>query len=202
MAGKSRPSRSPRTNDPQAMRARVLDAAAELFQTRGFHGASMHDVKRAAGVSGGAMAHHFPTKKALGLAVLAERVAVDVEQTWIAPFARPRPAGATARAIFDATAAELDRRGSVRGCPLNNLALELSLVDSDYRKVAENLFERWRLAIERRLRQDGRDPEQAAAAATAVVALFSGAMAMAKACQGAEPVRACRRLLDAIPGLS
>jgi hypothetical protein len=39
-------------NDPQALRRRVLDAAAEAFQARGYHATSTHDVMRAAGVTG------------------------------------------------------------------------------------------------------------------------------------------------------
>ena len=43
-----------RTNDPEGMRARILDAAADLFQARGYHDTSVQDVKRRAGVSSGA----------------------------------------------------------------------------------------------------------------------------------------------------
>jgi TetR/AcrR family transcriptional repressor of nem operon len=55
-----------RSNDPEAMRRRVLDVAAAAFQKRGYHSTSTHDIMREAGVTGGALHHHFPTKKALG----------------------------------------------------------------------------------------------------------------------------------------
>src|SRR5947207_1902879 len=74
-----------RVNDPAAMRRRVLDAAAEAFQAHGYHSTSTHHIMREARVTAGALHHHFRTKKAIGLAVIRERVAQQVEETWIAP---------------------------------------------------------------------------------------------------------------------
>src|SRR5262245_60823405 len=118
-----------RTNDPQGMRERVLDAAAAAFQAHGYHATSTQDVMRAAGVSAGALHHHFPTKKALGLAVIRERVARSVEETWIAPVREAADAASGVASVLSDIAEGLDRQGSVQGCPLSNLALELSLTD-------------------------------------------------------------------------
>jgi TetR/AcrR family transcriptional regulator, transcriptional repressor for nem operon len=77
----ARPSR--RVNAPDALRARILDAAAHAFQSRGYNATSMHEVMRAARTTGGATYHHFPTKKALGVAVIRERVARAIDTTWL-----------------------------------------------------------------------------------------------------------------------
>src|SRR6516164_9511836 len=74
-----------RRNDPEGLRARILDQAAKLFQQRGYHSTSMHDLMRATNTSAGALHHHFPTKKAIALAVLAERIGPLVKETWIDP---------------------------------------------------------------------------------------------------------------------
>ncbi|TJX33984.1 MAG: helix-turn-helix transcriptional regulator, partial [Mesorhizobium sp.] len=79
-----RRARGRRINDPEGMRRKVLDVAEAAFQARGYHASSLGDLMAAAGVSGGALHHHFPTKKALALAVIGERVAAAVEETWIA----------------------------------------------------------------------------------------------------------------------
>ncbi len=185
-----------RTNDPEGTRRRVLDVAAETFQARGYHATGMHDLMRQAGVTGGALYHHFPTKKALGLAVIAERVAEQVRETWIAPVLAAPTAAAGIRAVLADIAAGLDARGAVTGCPLNNLALELSLSDADFRGEIQAVFARWRTALAGKLRADGRaDPDGLAAF---VVAAYSGAMAMAKADQTPEALTACARQLDAM----
>src|SRR4051794_25080009 len=128
----SRPPRK-RVNDPQGNRGKMLDVAAELFQARGYHATSLGDVMTAAGGSGGALHHHFPTKKALALKVIEERVAASVEATWIDPVVAADSAGQGVRTVFETVAGELERQGFVRGCPLNNLAHELSLADPDFR---------------------------------------------------------------------
>jgi Transcriptional regulator len=188
-----------RTNDPEGMRQRLLDAAFVAFTTRGYNATSVHDLKREAGATGGALSHHFPTKKDLGLAVLRDRVADAVEETWIAPVRTAPDAAQGIKQVFAAIAAELDGKGAVSGCPLNNLALELSRQDADFQNVIDDIFGRWRRAVADRIRADqeagryvGLDAETFA---TFVVAAYSGAMAMAKAGQSTEPLRVCAALL-------
>jgi AcrR family transcriptional regulator len=191
-----------RSNDPEATRRRVLDVAARAFQARGYHATSTHDIMREAGVTGGAMHHHFPTKKALGLAVIRERVAPAVEETWMEPVRSARTAAEGMADVFGRIAATLDDRGRVLGCPLNNLALELALADPEFQGAVQNVFEGWQAAITQRLRADqaagalrNADPE---GLATLIVASYSGAMAMAKANQSSEPLKRCAQLLAAV----
>jgi AcrR family transcriptional regulator len=193
-----------RTNDPAGMRNRVLDVAALAFQTRGFGATSTHDIVREAGVSGGALHHHFPTKKALALAVIGERVSPEVSETWVE---RVRDAPSAAEGILSAfrdVIAALDARGSVSGCPLGNLALELSLADEDLRAALSGEYGKWREAIAEKLRDDivkgqagfaSSDPD---AFANVVVAMFSGAMAIAKADQNSAALVACAAQLAVI----
>ncbi|WP_181165686.1 TetR/AcrR family transcriptional regulator [Mesorhizobium sp. B2-4-12] len=182
------------------MRRKMLDVAEESFQVRGYHASSLADLMAAAGVSGGALHHHFPTKKALALAVIDERVAAAVEETWIAPVRAAASARDGVRAVFEAVAAELERQGFVRGCPLNNLAHELSLANPDFRAALAGIFAAWRQALADKIRADqqegreqGTDPQRFAALA---VATYSGAMSMAKAMQDTAVLRDCLAALD------
>ena len=54
-------------------RQRILDAALEVFGSKGVDGASMKDVSAAAGVAPGLLYHYFSGKEALSLAVTVER---------------------------------------------------------------------------------------------------------------------------------
>jgi AcrR family transcriptional regulator len=184
-----------RKNDPEGLRRRLVAAAYAAFTTRGYRATSVHDLKRETGATGGALAHHFPTKKHLALAVLQDQVAEIVEETWMRPVLAAATAGEGIRAVFAGIATGLEAQGSVSGCPLNNLALELARDDADFRRVIDAIFLRWRDAIADKIRADQRagaattiDPE---AFATFVVATYSGAMAMAKASQSAAPLRTC-----------
>ena len=57
----------------------ILDTAAELFATRGFHGVSVHDIGNAVGVSGPALYRYFDGKDA----ILAEML-VDISERLLA----------------------------------------------------------------------------------------------------------------------
>ena len=59
-------------------RASVLSAAAEVFALRGFHAASVEEIAEAAGVSKGAVYYSFPSKDALFVALMEQRV-----QAWV-----------------------------------------------------------------------------------------------------------------------
>jgi AcrR family transcriptional regulator len=189
------PSPPRRTNDPQGLRGRVLDAASELFEARGYHGATMHDVAAAAGVTGGAMHHHFASKKALGIAVIRERVAPAVRKTWMEPVTKAATASEGVAAVFADIASGLEAAGAVRGCPLNNLALELSFGDREFSIEIAEVFAEWRAAIAVKRRADlaaGKAQVGAPEAfASFAVAAYSGAMTQAKAEQSAEPLRIC-----------
>jgi AcrR family transcriptional regulator len=197
--------RMKRANDPVGMRARVLDAAATAFQTRGYHATGIHDIARSAGVTGGALHHHFSTKKALGLAVIKERAAESMRQAWLNPITSAQTTIDGVVSAFDQIAATMESRGVVLGCPVNNLALELSLVDPDFQVAISGIFDEWRLAIAQKLRADrgrrlhnGLDADELAAL---IVASYSGAMAMAKAKQDIGLFKMCgRRLAHLLAG--
>lgn len=190
-----------RTNDPDGLRQRLLDTAFQAFTTRGYASTSVQDLKELAGATGGALAHHFATKKELGLAVVNERVAVVVEESWIAPLQTAPDACRGIQEIFSGIIAGLEDQGHVNGCPLNNLAVELS-GEEEFRVPMAALFDGWRQAIADKIRDDrkaGRggtgNPD---ALATLVVATYSGAMAMARAAQSAQPLRVCAKQLKQV----
>ena len=179
-----------RKNDPAGVRARILEAAFDLFQSQGYNATSINDIAAAAKATAGALHHHFPTKKAIGLAVISERVAAAVEETWLAPVRSSANVRDGILGVLDGLARQLDAQGSVRGCPVNNLTLELAFADPDYRARLRELFDRWRDTISARL---GGDSD---AVATMVIASYSGAMAIAKVEQRGEPLRSCARELE------
>jgi AcrR family transcriptional regulator len=180
-----------RKNDPAGVRARILNSAFQLFQSQGFNATSVHEITAAARVTGGALHHHFPTQQALGEAVIGESVAAAVEDAWLEPVRSAADARTAILGVFEALARELDLQGSVRGCPVNNLTLELAHANPAFRDQLKRQFDRWRRTIADRL--GGPDAE---ARATMVVAAYSGAMAIAKVEQRGEPLRVCAKELE------
>jgi AcrR family transcriptional regulator len=64
----------------QQTRARLLDAAGQVFARRGFHAATLDEVADAAGYTKGAVYSNFANKDQLFLALLDQRVAAQLQQ--------------------------------------------------------------------------------------------------------------------------
>lgn len=182
-----------RRNDPEGLRGRVLDAAARLFQDRGFHATGMRDVMHATGVSSGALHHHFPTKDALALAVITDRVAPVVRESWIDPVRTATSVSKGVARVFAELVRGIERRGSVAGCPLNNLAMELSFSNPQFRSPLQAIFTEWQSALAERIGETcggaKLDRAKRSAAAAFVIATYSGAMNLAKTTQSALPLQ-------------
>ena len=193
--------RASRKNDPVGARNRLLDVAAAAFQKQGYAGTSTQDIVREANMSPGALHHHFPTKKALALAVIAERIATELDTTWIESIRSAPDARSGILSVFHAVADTLDVNGSVAGCPVGNLALELSLDDADLRQALAGNYHKWIAAIEQKITDDrqygramlGTSPRQFA---ELVVSVFTGAMTLAKVEQDPGALRSTAAELD------
>jgi AcrR family transcriptional regulator len=74
----------------QQRQAGLIAAAASLFAAKGFNGTTTKEIARAAGVSEALVFKHFPTKRALYGAILAEKVTVDELLSAVEDSARKR----------------------------------------------------------------------------------------------------------------
>ena len=64
------PDREPESESSPSTRSKILETAESLFAKFGFAGVGMRAVADAVGVSKSALFHHFPTKRALFMAVM------------------------------------------------------------------------------------------------------------------------------------
>ena len=78
---KRSPSR--RRRQPDVTRERLLQAGFKEIYRRGFQGASLDTILDQAGVTKGALYHHFPDKAALGYAVVDEVIRDLLLQRWL-----------------------------------------------------------------------------------------------------------------------
>lgn len=87
-----------------ATRAQLIDAAAGLVRSDGFQAASMFEVAKAAGVTPGALQHHFGSKAELMMQVLEHLLEADRAgggPAWPSPtLALPRRADAFVQALW------------------------------------------------------------------------------------------------------
>jgi TetR/AcrR family transcriptional repressor of nem operon len=186
-----------RAYKPDETRRQILEAAYGVIHRHGFQAAGLSDILAMTGVTKGAMYHHFPNKMALGYAVVDERVKAYLEDWWLAPLDAEDgdPLAAIARTIQDNMT---DRVPAIHllGCPLNNLAQEMSPIDGGFRQRIEELYRAWRRRLSRALTRGQHSGKVNPAAdtdeaATLIVACIQGAFGQAKSAQSMAPFHDC-----------
>jgi TetR/AcrR family transcriptional regulator, transcriptional repressor for nem operon len=198
-----------RIRDPDATREKLLRAAFEEIYRRGFQAASLDTILAKAGVTKGALYHHFPDKMALGKAVVDEVVRNFLLERWsVGPLLELEGDPVTAlQQILRHRSAELTSREVELGCPLNNLAQEMSPLDEPFRRQVNATFDTWRDAFAQALERgkvEGmvrRDVEPRKVAAF-VVAAIEGSFGLAKSAQSPSMLRSnleiLQRFLDSL----
>jgi len=192
--------RAPRLRDPERTRERLLQAASCEIYRSGFQSASLDSILAEAGVTKGALYYHFGSKEALGYAVVEEVIAPMVDRVWLRPLQTGKnPIDALIGIVQGISVRPGDVRG---GCPLNNLAQEMSPLDAGFRKRLAIVFQAWREAIAFVLREGQthgrvrRDVEPADAAGL-LIAMVEGYASLAKNAQDAKVMRAgIRNIMD------
>ena len=177
-----------RCRNPDETRERLLDAATEEIHLHGFQAAILEDT----GLTKGALYHHFPTKQALGYAIVEERLTTLIRDIWIEPLKSYKDPITGLREVILAAKEELGEAALLRlGCPLNNLAQEMSSIDEGFRQRIHDVYMLWhRSIVEALSRGQGagivRGDVDCDSAAMFLMATIEGAVGMAKNAQKSE----------------
>jgi TetR/AcrR family transcriptional regulator, transcriptional repressor for nem operon len=194
LMGRKRPRRSGHARrDPVRTRERLLQAAFREVYKSGFQSAGLDAILTQAGVTKGALYHHFGSKEALGYAIVEEIIAPDNRGQWLRPLENCEdPIEALIGTVQGLSVQPEAVRG---GCPLINLAQEMSPLDAGFRQRLATILRDWQDGVAAALR-DGQnhgtvrrdlEPDQAAGL---LIAMVEGYGALAKNAQDAKVMKA------------
>ncbi len=93
----------PRTRIQIRNRATILEAALEVFASRGFRGATLDQIAQSAGLSKPNLLYYFRSKEALHIAILE-----DLMDLWLAPLREMDPEGEPREEILRYVRRKLD----------------------------------------------------------------------------------------------
>jgi len=176
---------SGRVRDGRSTREAIIEAASRLIHVHGYNHTSLDDVLRESGAGKGNFYYHFKSKEELGYAILDQIIASFLERTLEPCFADPdQGALAQIRCFLDRVLEAQRARNCVGGCPLGNLAAELSDVHEGFRARLASVFAAWRERLTLALRaEQGRgvgDACRPEAVADFLVASLEGAILLTK----------------------
>jgi AcrR family transcriptional regulator len=139
--------------DPERTRERLLQAGFREVHRSGFQSASIDTILAATNVTKGALYYHFASKEDLGHAIVEEVIAKLPRDRWLLPLHRSKdkdPINVLIGIVRAIPARPEDVKG---GCPLVNLAQEMSHLDEQFRKRLETIFRAWQEGIATALRR-------------------------------------------------
>jgi AcrR family transcriptional regulator len=181
--------------DPNRTRDAILQAAFDEIHRHGFQAAGIDAILARTGVTKGALYYHFPTKTQLGYAVVEEVIQQRILQRWSHVLGEAEDPIAH---LIEKLRHEVQHHWSLEalqvGCPVNNLANEMSPIDEGFRQRIEQVFQSWREIIGQMIEQGRKSGHvrvdvNAAQVATFFVAAVEGTISMAKNAQDPKLLR-------------
>lgn len=171
-------------------RQRMLDTAADLFQTQGYHATGLTQLTTAGGAPKGSLYFHFPGGKEQ---LAAEAVRLSSERTGTLLEAvladAPDPATAIERAV-EALGGFLTGSGFQRGCPLATVALDAAGTSEPIREACVDGYASWHGVLGEYFARQGLTAERADDLATVVLAAIEGGLLLARTRRDLAPLRA------------
>jgi AcrR family transcriptional regulator len=184
-----------RRRNPEATRRAIVEAAFAEFFANGYQAGSLNHVVAEAGTTKGALFHHFTSKQELGYAVVDEIVGPLVSSRWLDRLRDSTDPLTDLQVAFRRSVEDDIATGFwLQGCPLNNVAQEMSPLDPGLQQRIACLYATWRarcaevlaLGMERGTVRRSVDPRRAA---TFVVASQMGIWGVGKSTRDAALMR-------------
>jgi TetR/AcrR family transcriptional regulator, transcriptional repressor for nem operon len=134
-------------------RSQIVDTAARLIYEQGYAATGVSQILAASGTGSSSLYHHFRSKEDLLVAVL-DRYLERLDEEIVGP-SRAATADPIERVfrILGFYRTLLEATGCRLGCPIGNLAGEVSDTHPRVRDKLVELFAAWRRAVERCLRE-------------------------------------------------
>jgi len=178
------------TDSGTATRERIVEAARDLFFRQGYTATGIAQILKTAEANSGSLYHFFPGKEDLLVAVL-EKYRTMLEPQVLRPaFDRTDDPIERLFAVLEGYRLLLEATHFQLGCPIGNLALEVTNSQPEARRLIIENFKAWRDAI-RGLIEDAADrlpPDvKPAGLATHVLATMEGSVMLARAYRSFEP---------------
>lgn len=188
------------TKQPDLTRDKVLEAAFCEIHRSGFQAASIANILGSTGLTKGALYHHFPTKQALGLAVVDEVISTRLDAILFRPLLDSDHPVETLLQIMAGTGARAPLL-TMLGCPLNNLMQEMSPLDPEFKDHLNAVLNTWRATVEDALRRGKAqgvigDAVDCPAAALFIVSAWEGCVGIAKNLQSSDALVSCMAQLQ------
>lgn len=182
--------------NPDKTRQRILDAAFAQMYRHGYQAMRVDAILKDTNLTKGAFYHHFPSKRVLGEVVIDEVLSGMIEQMWVRSLADYVDPVVGIKMVLQMIPTMMGQQMCQLGCPLNNLAQEMSPIDEVFRTKLNRIFHVWIESVSDALKRGQENGSilpgiDTRGAAIFIVAAYEGAVSMTKSEQSDEMMQIC-----------
>ena len=171
-------------------RTLLLDSAFNAFYKHGYQGASIGEILKDVGINKGSMYHFFKSKKALALAVIKEKIALNIEKKYSLILEEEN--------CYEALFLTLKSAPTtlIYGCPLNKMAQEMSYLDADFKEALLPVYVTFETLVKEILNQAIKqkelnlEPSELLTKAKLIISTYEGALMLYHLTQNREDFEA------------
>jgi TetR/AcrR family transcriptional regulator, lmrAB and yxaGH operons repressor len=168
----------------------MLESAAELFHTQGYHATGLNQVISTSGSPKGSLYFHFPGGKEQLAAEALRMSGGQLHEAMREMMSGAPDAASGIDAVVEVLIGALTGSGFQRGCPLAAVTLDAAADSEPIRQACAEGYGSWRELIADFLGSRGLATDRADALATVVLASIEGGLLLAKASHDTAPLRA------------
>lgn len=177
-------------------RGKILMAAFDEIYHSGFQAASLSNILKNTDTTKGALYHHFKNKMELGYAVVDEVIYTTLKANWIEPLNVTDDPITTIQQVLQESGQQMTEADVRLGCPLNNLAQEMSPIDEGFRQRITAIYTEWQNAIEQAFERGKivgsiREDADSKQLSVLFVATLEGCLGLAKSTQSLDTLMGC-----------
>lgn len=182
----------------EVTRDKILEAARELFNTKGFSATTISDLVQATGLQKGSLYFHFSGKNAIAREVVTE--ATDEFMGFLSKVLDGDNPGACIDSFFCCALDKHLASGFVGGCIFGNTALEMSDSDPEFAGAIDKVFDEWIRRVDvvvadaQKMGQIRADISSEALAKH-IIATIEGGIMMSRLKKDERPMRECLETL-------
>lgn len=182
--------------ETHSTRQKILLAAFQEIHIHGYQAASIQNIIDLAGVTKGALYHHFKSKHEMVIALLEEVYTQYVENAFILPMQNTNdPITALTNTLY-AFKDQMRDEDVALGCPLDNIAQEMASLDEQIHQIVDRLYQRKQQMIQaafERGQTAGNVKQDVSAESIALMirATLQGCMGIAKSARSVDVLIEC-----------
>jgi TetR/AcrR family transcriptional regulator, lmrAB and yxaGH operons repressor len=182
-------------------RERMVETAARLLATQGYHATGVAQVLEESESPRGSLYFHFPEGKEQMAVEAIRLLGLELGQVLRGKLDKKPDVRSGLGSLLRMFARQLEATSFQLGCPVATVALEAASAAPGLRQACDSVFASWEAYLADRLRRESPRRAEPDRLARSLLAVLEGALLLSKTRASIEPLRDAELTLDALLGV-